>query len=92
MARPGQRPRAVEPWPFVGMIGLVAMFFPYAASGLVAPWWGVALLVTVWVALFVLACRWWTPHPRRLVGLAAVSPLLLFAVVAAGGAWWGWSA
>ena len=48
------------PWPFVGMAGMACAFFLYAASGLVAPWWGVVLLLLVWLVLFVIACAWWT--------------------------------
>ena len=74
----GQRPRLerrtqvvttsltkASPWPFVGMIGMAAAFFLYAASGLVAPVWALTVLMFVWLVLFVTACRWWTPHPRR---------------------------
>ena len=46
------------------MAGMACAFFLYAASGLVAPWWGVVLLLLVWLVLFVVACAWWTPHPR----------------------------
>ena len=45
------RERHVSPWPFVGMAGMACAFFLYAASGLVAPWWAVVLLLLVWVAL-----------------------------------------
>ena len=31
-----QNPRAVSPWPFVGMVLMACAFFLYAASGLVA--------------------------------------------------------
>lgn len=95
MSRPGRRPRGradVSPWPFVGMAGMACTFFLYAASGLVAPWWGVVLLLALWVALFVVASAWWTLHPRWVPGVAVLSLVLWFAVVAAGGALLGWSA
>ena len=85
-------PRAVSPWPFIGMVGMACAFFLYAASGLVAPWWGVVLLLVVWVVLFVLACAWWTPHPKRLPVLAVTAMVLWFLAVTAGGAWLGWTA
>ncbi|MEO5853326.1 MAG: hypothetical protein ABIQ15_12510 [Nocardioides sp.] len=71
---------------------MACAFFLYAASGLVAPWWGVVALLAVWLALFVLACRWWTPHPRWLPGVGVVAILVWFGLVAAGGAWLGWTA
>jgi hypothetical protein len=81
-----------SPWPFVGMAGMACAFFLYAASGLLAPWWGVVLLLAVWVLLLVVACAWWTPHPRRLPWVAVFAVVLWFAVVSAGGVWWGWTA
>jgi len=85
-------PNAVSPRPFIGM-GLVATaFFPYAASGLVAPWWGVVLLLLVWLAVLVLACAWWSRHPARLPWLGVAAFVLWFALVNAGGAFLGWTA
>jgi len=81
-----------SPWPFIGMAGMAAAFFLYAASGLVAPWWGLTILLFVWLVLFVTACRWWTPHPKRMLLLPVVAVVLLFAVVAAGAAWLDWQA
>ena len=83
---------ATSVWPFVGMIGMAGTFFLYAVSGLVAPWWGVVLLLLVWLALFVLATRWWTPHPRRVAVLPVVALVVWFAVLNAGAAWLGWTA
>jgi len=90
--RPGPRPDAASPWPFVGMAGMACAFFLYAASGLVAPGWAVVLLLLLWALLLVVACVWWTPHPRRLPFLAVFAIVLWFAVVTAGGAWLGWTA
>jgi hypothetical protein len=74
------------------MAGMAAAFFLYAASGLVAPWWGVVLLLLVWLVLFVVGCLWWTPHPNRLPLLAVAAVVLWFAAITAGGAWLGWTA
>ena len=87
-----QNPRAVSPWPFVGMVLMACAFFLYAASGLVAPVWGVVVLMLVWLALFLLCCLWWTPHPRRLPVVAVGAMVFWFAAVTAGGAWLGWTA
>ena len=85
-------PNATSPWPFVGMAGMACAFFLYAASGLVAPWWAVVLLLVLWLVLFVVACHWWTPHPRRVPLVAVAAVLVWFALVTAGGAWLGWTA
>lgn len=90
MASPASR--AVSPWPFVGMSGMAAAFFLYAASGLVAPWWGVVLLLAVWLALFVTACRWWTARPRGVVVLAVVAVVGWYALVLAGDVLLDWNA
>ncbi len=85
-------PREISPWPFVGMALMAAAFFLYGASGLVAPWWGVVLLMLVWLFLFVLCCAWWSPHPDRLPYVAVFAILFWFVALIAGGAWLGWSA
>ncbi|MEO6513001.1 MAG: hypothetical protein ABIO16_18530 [Nocardioides sp.] len=85
------RPKA-SPWPFVGMTGMAAAFFLYGASGLIVPVWALTALIFVWLLLFVQACRWWTPHPKRLLVLPLVAVVVLFALVAAGASWLGWQA
>ena len=71
---------------------MACSFFLYAASGLVAPAWGVGVLLLVWAALLALACAWWTRHPTWVPAVAVGSIALWFAVVTAGGAWLGWTA
>ena len=71
---------------------MAAAFFLYAASGLLAPWWGVVLLLLIWLALFVLSCVWWTPHPGRLPWVGVFTILFWFAALNAGGAFLGWTA
>jgi uncharacterized membrane protein len=65
-------PPRISPLPFAGMIGLTCVLFVDLASSIVVPWWLVVALVVVWLMLFVIACAWWTPHPRRLPWLAGV--------------------
>ena len=72
----------VSPWPFVGMGGLACVLFLDLASVLFAPWWVVAVLVVVWVALFVVACAWWSLRPRWVPGVAVVALLAWVLAVA----------
>ena len=72
----------VSPWPFVGMAGMACALFLYGASVLFAPWWVIVLLALVWVALFVVACAWWSLHPRWVPGVAVVAVLVWVGVVA----------
>ena len=77
---------------FIGMIGMAAVLFVVLASGLVAPWWAVALMTVVWLALLVAGTRWFLTHPWRVAALPVVVLVLWFATVAAGGAFLGWTA
>ncbi len=86
-----QSPNAVSPWPFVGMAGMASTFFLYAASGLLAPWWAVVLLMIVWLALLLVSCAWWSLHPTWVPFVPVVAAVLWFCVLLAGGAWLGWS-
>lgn len=92
-ARRAPRPAdAPSPWPFVGMGLMAASLFLHGASVLVAPWWGVLLLLALWVAAFVLCARWWTPHPRRLPLVAVGSVGVWFLVLLVGAVLGGWGA
>ena len=62
----------------LGLILFVGTGFFYAASGLVAPPWGVAVLWVIWFGLLVLLIRWW----RR-------NPWIVFAIPFAAAALWG---
>ena len=75
------------------MIGLAATFFLFAATGTVvhAPWWGVALLMLVWVAALVQVCRWFVRRPVAVLVLAVMLAIGWFAVVLAGARWLEWA-
>ncbi len=80
-----RREQDVSPAPFAGMIGMAAALFLYAFAGLVAPWWVVPPLLVLWLVLFVLCVRWWTPYPRRLPVVAGVAVACWLVVVLATG-------
>lgn len=71
---------------------MACLLFLYAASGLVAPGWAVAALLSLWLVLFVVGCRWWTRHPGWVPLLPLAGVVLWVGAVAAGGAWLGWTA
>lgn len=81
----------VSPWPFVGMAGMACAFFLYAASVLLAPWWAVIVLLAIWAGLLLVACAWWTLHPRWVPGVAVFATVFWFLAIVAGAAWLGWS-
>lgn len=80
----------LSPWSFVGLVLMACSFFLYAASGLVAPWWAVAVLLVVWAALLVLCLSWFTRRPTWVPFVGLFSIALWFIVLVAGGALLGW--
>jgi len=86
--RVGAAPAQVTPWPFVGMGAIACVLFLIGASVLFTPGWVVAVLGAVWCAAFVVACRWFTRRPGRVLWLPAGLTLLWFATVTAGARWW----
>ena len=89
-AVPAVRPRRRWVLPVAVLLQLLVLP-PYAASGLLAPAWGVVLLLTVWALLLGLLVV--LGRAGRLTALlcplAAVS--LWFLLVSAGAAWLGWT-
>ena len=83
---------ATSPLPFIGMAGMACAFFLYAASGLVAPWWAVILLLLLWLVMFVIGCTWWTPHPKRLLFLPVFAVALWFGLITLGEIIFNWTA
>lgn len=81
-----------SPWAFAGMVLMAASFFLYAASGLIAPWWAVVVLILGWLFQLVLCFAWWTPHPKRLPVVGVVSMVVWFFSLVGGAMAFGWSA
>lgn len=77
---------------WLGLIAHAAVFFWYAASGLVAPGWAVIGLLALWLALLAVGIRLRHRRPlfTPLVPLAAI--VLWFLIITAGGAWLNWTA
>ena len=80
----------VSPWPFVGLVGLAACFFLYAASGPFTPWWAQTLLLLLWLVTTVRAVGWWSKRPTWVAWAPVVCLVVWFVVIWAGAAWWGW--
>jgi hypothetical protein len=67
-------------------------FFPYGASGLVAPLYGMVVLYLVWTALLVLAWRWRPANPWAVLLVPLVAVALWFAFLSLGEAVFNWTA
>jgi hypothetical protein len=79
-----------SPWPFVGMAGMACTAFLIGASVLLAPWYAVLGLSLLWVVALVLAVRWFTPHPGRVLWVPVGLTLVWVATVVGGAAAFGW--
>jgi peptidoglycan/LPS O-acetylase OafA/YrhL len=78
--------------PFLGMILIVSSLFLYGASGVIAPWWGVVVMLAIWLVLFALCCASWSTHPKRLVWIGALAYPLWFCLIVAGALAFNWNA
>lgn len=78
--------------PWIGAAGMFCLLWLCLASVLLAPWWGVALMLLMWALVGLLVLGWARLHPA----LSAITPLVglvgWFVIVWAGDAWWGWAA
>jgi hypothetical protein len=86
------RTEKVSPWPFVGMAGMACVFFLYAASGLLAPWWAVVMLLVLWALALFVATAWWSLHPTWVPWIPVALAAFWFVAMNAGGALLGWTA
>ena len=80
----------ISPRAFLGLVLMACSFFLYAASGLVAPWWAVGVLLLVWAAQLVLCLSWFVRRPSWVPWVGAVSIVVWFCSLLAGAALLGW--
>ena len=78
--------------PWVGAAGMLVALWFYGFVGLVAPWWAVPLMILLWVVLSVIARQNAATRPGVTLVMPVVALALWFAIVFAGGAWFGWTA
>jgi hypothetical protein len=68
--------------PFIGVGGLAVALFLYGYSAIALPSITNSLLLPLfWLVLFVIATRWFTTHPVRVVWLPVVAIAAWFAVM-----------
>ena len=71
--------------PFIGVGGLAVASFLYGYSAIVAPSIVNSVLLPVfWLALFVVACVWFTRHPVRAIWLPVIAVVVWFAAILLG--------
>jgi hypothetical protein len=68
--------------PFIGIGGVVVVAFLYAYVAIAFPdVLHSVVMPLLWLAVFVLACRWFTRRPRAVMVLPVVAALLWFALL-----------
>jgi hypothetical protein len=68
--------------PFIGIGGLAVAAFLYGYSAIVAPsWLHSVVMPLVWLAFFVVGCRWFTRRPVAIVALPAVAIVVWFGLL-----------
>jgi hypothetical protein len=76
------KPNLEQSGPFIGVGGLAVASFLYGYSAIAAPSIvNSVLLPLLWLALFVLACVWFTRHPVRATWLPVVAVVAWFAAM-----------
>lgn len=73
--------------PFIGLAGMATTLFLYGWSAVALPGWLTSLVLPlVWLVLLLLAMRWFTTHPYRVLALPLVATAVWFAVMLSGAA------
>jgi hypothetical protein len=73
--------------PFIGIGGLAVAAFLYGYSAFVAPSLLHSIVMPlIWLAFFVLACRWFTRRPVAVVVLPALAVVVWFGLLVGFGA------
>lgn len=84
--------QVISPLPFVGIGLVLASLFLYVWAYWSIPALAATFLLLTWLVLLVLALRWWTEQPRRVLILGIVSFGWWFLAVVAGGILLDWGA
>jgi hypothetical protein len=76
--------------PWIGYGGLACLLWLAIASALFAPWWGVVVMVAMWMVALALALGWTRPHPTWVAFVPLLGLVAWAALVTLGVAWWDW--
>lgn len=71
---------------------LVIGVFPYAASGLLAPLYAIAIVYVGWFVLLFFVLRWWNRTPYRVLLVPVIALAWWFAFLSFGEYVLGWDA
>lgn len=76
----------------VAVLALLVQASFFFSAGLVAPGWAVVVLVSVWLALVVLAVAWFRRRPWWVLPLPLLAVAVWWGGISAGEAWLDWTA
>lgn len=76
--------------PWIGVGGLFAVLFIAFPTFLIAPAWGIVLVLALWLAQVGIVARWATRRPRWCPWVPAFGLVVQYLVTIAGARWWGW--
>ncbi|HEY7271763.1 MAG TPA: hypothetical protein VH502_03440 [Actinoplanes sp.] len=77
---------------WIGLAALLATLIFYAASGLLAPAWAVAVLLVIWLVLLIVAIQLLrSRRPLYVLPIPVASWLIWFGALSAGENWLGWT-
>ena len=88
--KPGGRGPVVAWW--AGLAAHLVIGIWYAASGLVAPPWAVAVLLAIWVVVLVVGLQLRTRRPWWMLAVPVLDVIIWVAVISAGETFLGWTA
>ncbi|WP_448072012.1 hypothetical protein [Georgenia yuyongxinii] len=74
-----------------GLVLLLVLLPFYLASGLMAPYWAVGMLIVIWLALFLLGVRWFRRRPFLVLLLPVVAVAVWFVLMVGGESLFGWT-
>ena len=77
---------------WVGLAGHLVVLIWYAASGLVAPTWAVAILLVIWAVLLAVGLRLRKTAPVWMLAVPVAAAAIWFIFISAGEKLFGWTA
>jgi hypothetical protein len=77
---------------WIGLVGHLVVLIWYAASGLVAPTWAVALLLVIWAVLLAVGLRLRRTAPVWMLAVPVAAIAIWFVVISAGDRFLNWTA
>ena len=88
-----QRDKANRVVAWIGLsLHIAIAVFPFSASGLLAPLYGIALVYLGWALGLFGVIRWWRSTPKAVLLMPFAALVWWFAVMSIGGAVLGWTA